>query len=189
MKKVLSGLCVLFLCISFMLPAFATIKEEENNYLIAQRESRNLHSCLKEMYTGYEFTIKNIYSKPIQIQSINVWDNASATVAYLSIKKSSKEAAINTISKGASYALPTLTLSFWGGLIASPFSAAKTSLSNKNALKESEKFDKPDIKPFELKPNETYKFKTLALNKRAPSMRLVYKNPLTDENMNLEILR
>ena len=189
MKKLLFVLCAILLCASSILSANCAVKEEENNYLIAQRESVNLHSRLKELYTGYEISIKNIYSKPVLIQSINVWDNASATVAYLSVKKSSKEAALNTISKGSSYALPTLTLSFWGALAVSPFSAAKNSLSNKKALKESEKFNKPEIKPFELKSGETYKFKTLALNKRAPSMRIIFKNPLTDENMNLEIIR
>ncbi len=189
MKKLLLSICILVLGFIVTLPSFANIKEEENNYLTAERESHQLHSRLKELYTGYEFTIKNIYSKPIKIQAINVWDNASGTVAYLSVKKSSKEAAFNTINKGATYALPTLTLSLWGGLIASPFSAAKNSIANKNALKESEKYDKKPIEPFELKPNETYKFKTLALSKRAPSMRLIFQNPLTDENMNLEIIR
>lgn len=189
MKKILSSICIIFFCITFCSAAFATVKEAENNYLIAQRETTELHSKLKNIYTGYEYTIKNIYTKPLQIQSINIWDNASGTVAYLSVKKSSKEAAFNTINKGAAYALPTLTLSLWGGLIASPFSAAKNSIANKNALKESEKYDKKPIEPFELKPNETYKFKTLALSKRAPSMRLIFQNPLTDENMNLEIIR
>ncbi len=189
MKKIFLSVCVIILCITHTAPAFSTVKEVENNYIIAQRETKQLHSKLKTSYTGYEYAIKNIYSKPVQIQTINVWDNASATVAYLSVKTSSKQAAVNTISKGASYALPTLTLSFWGGLIASPFSAAKNSISNKNALKEAEKYDKHQIKSFELKPNETYKFKTLALSKRAPSMRVIFKNPLTDEYMNLEMIR
>ncbi len=189
MKKILSSICIIFFCITFCSAAFATVKEAENNYLIAQRETTELHSKLKNIYTGYEYTIKNIYTKPLQIQSINIWDNASGTVAYLSVKTGSKQAAFDTISKGASYIVPTLTLSFWGGLIAAPFSAAKNSFSNKRALNESEKYNTPQITSFELKPNETYKFKILSLSKRPPSMRIIFKNPLTDENMNLEIIR
>lgn len=189
MKKILLPICIIILGASIITPAFAAVKEAENNYLIASRETKELHSKLNNSYKGYEYEIKNIYSKPIQIQAINVWDNASATVAYLSVKTSSKQAALDTISKGASYALPTLTLSFWGSLIASPFSAAKNSMSNKNALNEAEKYDKPQIEAFELKPDEKYKFKTLALGKRAPSMRIIFKNPITDENMNLEMIR
>ena len=189
MKKIVYLICVFVFAVTNIIPAFAGVKEEENNYLIAQRESVRLNSRLADLYTGYEFAIKNIYTKPVKIITIQLWDDASAQVAYLSAKKNSKDAAKRTIAKGASYALPTLTLSFWGGLIVAPFSAACNSLANKNALKEAKKFDKPQIKEFELKAGETYKFKTLALNKRAPSVRIIFVNPLTDENMNLEILR
>ena len=188
MKKLLSYAGIFLLILLYTLPAAASIEEEENNYLYAQRESIPLHSRLSDLYTGYEFTIKNIYSKPVTIKSINVWDNASAKVAYLSAQKSSKEAAVNTIKNAAAYTLPTLTLSLFCGIIAAPFSAAVNSIANKNALKESEKYDIPQIKQFELQPGKTYKFKTLALNKHTPSMRLIYVNPLTDENMNLEII-
>lgn len=189
MKNIISFILCVFIFGNNFLPVWASSIVEENNYIKTERQTIKLHSKLNNLYTGYEFSIKNIYSEPVKITNIFIWDNASGKVAFLSVKKSSKKAAGEFITQGMEYAIPTLTLSFWGALFVSPFVALKNSFSNSQAKRESKKYNNLTFSNIQLKSGETYKIKTLALKKYNPLIRIMFINPITDEKMNIEIIK
>ena len=90
MKNKVIAIILLLLSFNIYSSAFAQTISDENDYIKAVMESKELHSRLGEMYTGYECVIKNVYNKPVTIQNITVWDNANSTVAYLSVKELQK---------------------------------------------------------------------------------------------------
>lgn len=187
-KKNISILLVLFLLFNmFFAPAYSAVKTEENNYLKIERKSKDLNSRLAEKYTGYEYTITNIYQEPVEIKSINVINNATGQIAYLSTKRTDSQAAKDMINKGKKYALPTLSLSLIGSVIAVPFAVLNNKIGDKGAQRESERFDIGTQKPETLKPGKKLTFSTMALKKYSPYMRLVFKNPITDEDMTMEL--
>lgn len=187
MKKILA-LFLMIIFLSLNIPcAMATTKTEENNYLKVERKTRHLHSRLSKKYTGYEYTVKNIYNEPVEVKGISVWDNASGKVAYLSVKRTGVRAAVETMGVGVALALPTLTLSLIGSVVAVPFIIVGNQIGNIGAKQESQRFDKITEESVKLKSNEEFTVKTMALHRHAPSMRIIFVNPITDETMNLEL--
>ena len=187
MKKFLSTIIFFILFFGINNAVFAQPKTESNNYLSIERESKILKSRLSDIYTGYEYKIKNIYNEPVLIENIDIWNNAKAQVAYLSVKKSNSETAKQTMQKGIQYALPTLATSVIVSAIAVPFTVMNNNMGNKGALSEAERFDSEHITNYTLKPNQELTIKTLAIKKYIPLIRLSFKNPLTDEKMTLEM--
>jgi hypothetical protein len=188
MKKPVSALfVVLMLFYNAFIPALCKTKSEQNDYIKIEQTTRHLHSRLSKKYTGYDYTIKNIYKTPVTIQSVSVWDNANNKVAYLSVKRTGMRAATETMGVGIALALPTLCLSVVGAAVAVPFIIAGNQIGNVGANQEAHRYDKMQTEPVTLKPQEKIELKTMALHRHAPSMRIVFVNPLTDENMSLEL--
>ena len=187
MKKIISAIILFVFCFFQHLPAFSLSKTEENNYLSLKRTSKHLHSRLSKEYTGYEYELKNIYDKPINIQSISVWNNASSQIAYLSVKRTGARAAAETLSTGVALALPTLTLSLIGSVIATPFIIVGNQIGNIGANKEAKRYDKRQNSAFTIQPKEEIVFKTMALHRHKPSVKVMFTNPITDENMTLDM--
>lgn len=187
MKRFLTLLLTIILLSSNALCVLAATKTEENNYIKIERKTRHLHSRLSKKYAGYDYTIKNIYNEPVKIQGISVWDNAGSKVAYLSVKRTGMRAAAETVGAGAALALPTLTLSLIGSVVAVPFIIAGNQIGNIGANQESQRYDKIPSEPVELKSGEELTVKTMALHRHAPSMRIIFVNPVTDEDMNMEL--
>ncbi len=187
MKKLLSVMFIFILCINSILPVTAKTKTEENDYIKINRTTRHLHSRLSKDYSGYDYTIKNIYKTPVTIQSISIWDNASGKVAYLSVKRTGLRAAAETMGAGIGLALPTLCLSVVGAAVAVPFIIVGNQIGNIGANQESKRYDKMQTEQVTLNPHEEISLKTMALHRHAPSMRIVFINPITDENMDLEL--
>lgn len=160
---------------------------EENNYLRVQRVTEVLHSRLTEQYNGYVYEITNKYTMPITIQHVGLWGNASAKVAYLSVKRTGSEAIDESRAKARDIALQTLSLSLIGNLLATPFVVVSNNIGNNCANKEAEAYDKRPYNSFIMQPDEKIVIKTMAMKKRPPSMKVTYKNPITDDNMNIEI--
>lgn len=169
------------------MPVIAKTKTEENDYIKIHRTTRHLHSRLSKDYTGYDYTIKNIYKAPVTIQSVNIWDHASGKVAYLSVKRTGLRAAAETMGSGIALALPTLCLSVVGAAVAVPFILVGNQIGNIGANQEAKRYDKMQTEAITLNPKEEITIKTMALHRHAPSMRIVFINPLTDETMNLEL--
>lgn len=187
MKKIVSGIVLFVFSFFQYLPAFSLSKTEENNYLSLKRTSRHLHSRLSKDYTGYEYKLKNVYDKPINVQSISVWDNASSKVAYLSVKRTGARAAAETLGTGVALALPTLTLSLIGSVIAVPFIIVSNQIGNIGANQEAKRYDKRQDSSFTINPKEEIVFKTMALRMHKPSVKIVFTNPITEENMTLDM--
>lgn len=187
MKNVFFLFCLsiaLFLSSSI---AYSEPVVDENNYLRIQRVTEKLHSRLAEQYNGYEYEIINKYTMPITIQAVSLWGNASAKVAYLSVKRTSSEAIDESRAKARDVALQTLSLSLVGNLLATPFIVVSNNIGNSGANKEAEVYDQRPYNSFVMQPDEKIIIKTMAMKKRPPSMKVTYKNPITDENMCLEI--
>lgn len=187
MKKLLSLICLTVFALNSAMPAFCGTKTEENNYLKIKRTSKHLHSRLSKEYTGYEYEIKNIYNEPVTLETVSFWDDASGQVAYASVNHSAMTTARKTLGKGLEFAIPTLTISLIGSVVVLPFAIIGNHFGNSGAKKESQRFNKQNIQPTQLKPNEEIVLKTLALRNHKPSMRLGFKNPITDEIMFLEM--
>lgn len=187
MKKILASLFLTIMFFNMSIPAFAKTKTEENNYIKIEQTTRHLHSRLSKKYTGYEYTIKNIYKDPVTIESISLWDDASGKVAYLSVKRTGLRAASETLGVGVALALPTLTVSLIASAVAVPFIIIGNQIGNIGANQEGKRFDKKVLKSVTLSPKEELKFKTLALHRHSPTLRVVFKNPLTEENMELDL--
>lgn len=187
MKNKVIAIILLLLSFNIYSSAFAQTISDENDYIKAVMESKELHSRLGEMYTGYECVIKNVYNKPVTIQNITVWDNANSTVAYLSVKRTAEDTAKATISSGKPLALPTLGLSMLAATAAVPFALLGNKVGNSNAQKEAKHYDKIISAKTTLEPNEQVTIKTMALKKYIPYVRITFLNPLTDENMLLEL--
>lgn len=182
MKKLTSLFFVFLLICNLSLPAFAKSTSDSNNYIKITQTTKHLHSRLSKKYTGYEYTIKNVYKEPVEIDSISIRDNASGKIAYLSIKRTGGAAAVATLSTGAALALPTLTLSLIGSVIAVPFIILGNGVGNVGANQEAKRYDK-QLETVVLKPKEEVVFKTMALHRHPPLIRIMFKNPLTDEIM------
>ncbi len=187
MKKTTSMIITFLMFFNLSFPAFSMTKTEENDYIKIERKTRHLHSRLSKKYTGYEYTIKNVYKEPVLIENISIWDNASDKVAYLSVKRLGARASAETIAAGAALALPTLTLSLIGSIIAVPFIVVSNAAGNVGANQEAKRFDKQAELPAEIKTGNRLELKTMALHRHSPSMRVTFKNPITDESMNLEL--
>ena len=166
---------------------FAEPVVDENNYLRVQRVTEKLHSRLAEQYNGYEYEVTNKYTMPITIQNVSLWGNASAKVAYLSVKRTGSEAIEDSRAKARDIALQTLSLSLVGNLLATPFIVVSNNIGNNFADKEAEAYDKRPYNSFIMQPDEKIVIKTMAMKKRPPSMKVSYKNPITDENMIIEL--
>lgn len=186
MKKLLSLFCISLMLLNITYPAFSRTKTESNNYIKAQQTTRHLHSRLSRKYTGYDYTIKNIYKEPVTINGISIWDNAAGKVAYLSVKRTGVRASAETLGAGTALALPTLGISLVLSAVAVPFIIVGNQIGNIGANQESHRFDKMMAEPVILKPHEEITIKTMALHRHAPSMRIIFVNPLTEENMELE---
>ncbi len=187
MKKIICLFCFVltFLFVSNFVYAEPVV--DENNYLRIQRVTERLHSRLAKQYNGYEYEITNKYTMPITIQHVSLWGNANAKVAYLSVKRTSSEAIDESRAKARDIALQTLSLSLVGNLLATPFIVVSNNIGNSSANKEAEAYDKRPYNSFIMQPDEKIIIKTMAMKKRPPSMKVTYKNPITDENMNIEI--
>lgn len=157
----------------------------ENNYLKITKEKKFLKSRLNTLYDGYEYCIKNITDGNVVIKRIDIWSNASAKVAYLSVKQTNKTAAAQTFEKGKKYAVRTLGLSLIAYGFASPFSAISNDIGNTNAEKEANFYDKQNIIDYKLKPNESIHIKTMAMKRHSPVFKLIFVNPITDDNMDI----
>lgn len=183
-------ICLLSLAFTFLFASNISYAEpvvDENNYLRVQRVTEKLHSRLVEQYNGYEYEITNKYTMPITIQAVSLWGNASAKVAYLSVKRTGSEAIELSREKARDIALQTLSLSLVGNILATPFVVLSNNIGNNGANKEAELYDKRPYNSFVMQPDEKIIIKTMAMKKRPPSMKVTYKNPITDENMNIEI--
>ncbi len=187
MKRFFSILLFFLIIFNCAIPGFAALKTEENDYIKITQQSETLNSRLAQSYTGYVFTIKNIYNEPVFIKSVTFWNNANAKIAYLSVKQTDKEAASKTFQKASDIALPTLGLSYLGSLFVVPFSILSNKVGNNGVQKEAKEFDKTSLKEYTLKKNEQITLKTMVLNGHKPYFRITFKNPLTDEFMNMEM--
>ena len=187
MKNKFAVFCLLFLLFNTNLSVFAAVITEQNDYIKAQIESKDLHSRLSQTYTGYEGVIKNIYDKPVTIDNITVWDNANSTVAYLSVKRTAKDAANDVFSTGKNIALQTFGLSLIGSAVVSPFAMLSNRIGNNQAQKEAQKYDKIISAKTTIDPGKEITIRTMALKKYVPYIRITFVNPLTDENMVLEL--
>lgn len=180
----------MLICFGFnvSLPVFASqLTSDENNYLKVTLNDKKLHSRLAQKYDGYEYTIYNVYNEPVKIQSINIWNNANAAVAYLSVKKTGKETSNNVMSKGVKYALPTLSLSVFASGAAVPFCLLSNRTGNNNAQKEAANFDTKPKEAFVINPGEKRVIKTMAMKKHSPVFNMIFLNPITDENMDFKL--
>ncbi len=186
MKKILSGILISAMCINLALPAFSLTKTEQNNYIKIERKTRHLHSRLSKKYTGYEYTITNVHNAPVKISGVSVWDNATGKVAYLSVKRTGVRASLETLGAGVALALPTLGISAVVSAVAVPFIIVGNAFGNVGANRESKRFDKP-VEPCALEKKESLELKTMALRRHEPSFRVIFVNPITDENMSLEL--
>lgn len=186
MKKVLSILFISLLFFNLSLPSLAKTDSEKNDYIKIERTSRHLHSRLSKKYTGYDFTIKNVYNKPVTIQNVGIRDNASAKIAYLSIKRTGLRAASETLGVGVALALPTLTISLIGAVVAVPFIIVGNTIGNIGAGQESRRFDKSAALGI-IPPKGEMKFKAISLRLHPPITVVTFTNPITDEAMNLEL--
>ena len=187
MKNKVIAAILLLLFFNIYSSAYAQTISDENDYIKAVMDSKELHSRLGEMYTGYDCVIKNVYNKPVTIQNITIWDNANSTVAYLSVKRTSEDTAKSTIAAGKPLALPTLGLSMLASTAAVPFTLIGNKIGNSNAQKEAKHYDKIMSAKTTLEPNEQVTIKTMALKKYIPYVRITFLNPLTEENMVLEL--
>lgn len=178
------------LTLLFLMPkgnALAETTNVSNNNIQIIQSSRHLHSRLSKSYTGFVYKIKNKSTKPIYIEKIQLQNNANSQVATLSLHRTTGESYKNTIKTGAKYALPSLTLSLWGSIIVSPFVAIGNETGNLNLQKEAEKYDKQPKFPRTIQPQETIIIKTMSLTPHKPFLRVFYKNPLTEETMQMEL--
>lgn len=185
MKKIFA---VIHFFMLLCLPVFANSFDEntsENDYLKIEKNTKQLKTRLSNLYDGYEYTIKNLYEKPVVIRRVDIWYNASGKVAYLSVKKTNRQAASETFSKGKKCAVRTLGLSLIPYAIAAPFSAIGNDIGNANAEKEANLFDKKQITNYTLNPKEKVLIKTMAMKRHSPVFKLIFTNPITDENMEM----
>lgn len=187
-KRLLFIICLIFFSYTTM-PVFAVSNFDENNYLLLQETNLKLKSNLSNDYNAYSYVLLNKYDKPVVIQNVYIWNNSNGKVAYLSTKQNSKELVNNVINQGKKYALPTFSLSLFGSVFAVPFVAVKNHIANNKMEKEANDFVILQKFPLELKPNQKLTMKTLALNKHHPSIRVVFVNPITDENMSLQLIK
>lgn len=185
MKRIL---VVASMLLSISLPVWANSADknfDENDYLQIEKTTKQLKSRLSSTYDGYEYLVKNVYAQPVIIKRIDIWYNATGKVAYLSVKKTNKTAAGETFAKGKKYAVRTLGLSLIPYAIAAPFSAICNDIGNSNAEKESEEYDKKQIVDYIIKPSEKLSIKTMAMKRHSPVFKLIFVNPITDENMEM----
>ena len=187
MKNIFAYFIMFLLLFNTGTGSFASVITEQNDYLKAQMEAKELHSRLSQTYTGYECIIKNIYDKPVTIDNITVWDNANSTVAYLSVKKTGKDAANEMFESGKNIAVPTFGLSLIGSALASPFAILSNRIGNNNAQKEANKYDNIISSKTTIEPGKEIQIRTMALKRYIPYVRITFVNPLTDENMVLEL--
>lgn len=185
MKKLITFVCLFLISSQYVFASGDIVNSTENNYLSVNKKQCLLKSRLNNLYFGYDYKIKNISNDNVLIKRIDIWSNASSKVAYLSVKKTNKTAISETLSKGKKYAVRTLGLSLIAYGIASPFSAIANDVGNTNAEKEANEYDKENIFDYKLKPNEVLRIKTMAMKRHSPVFKLVFVNPITDENMDL----
>jgi len=180
------NLFIFSLIFSFFMFQAATFADTvENDYLKIEKNHKQLRSRLSTTYDGYVYTVKNIYEKPITIKYIDIWYNASGKVAYLSVKKTNKTAVRDIFDKGKKYGVRTIGLSYIPCLFVAPFAAISNDIGNTNAEKEAEDFDKKQVTNVTLKPTEKISIKTMAMRRHSPVFKLIFVNPITDENMDL----
>lgn len=188
LSKLIKIFTIICIGANILLPASAEqLMADQNNYLKVTLNDKKLHSKLAKKYDGYEYTIHNVYNEPVKIQSITIWNNANAAVAYLSVKKTGKETANEVLSKGAKYVLPTLSLSLISSGIAVPFCVLGNRTINNNAQKEAENFDTKPKEAFIIEPGEKKVIKTMAMKKHSPVFNMIFLNPITDENMDFKL--
>lgn len=186
MKKFASLLFITLLFFNTIAPVLSKTVSEKNDYFKIERTSRHLHSRLSKKYTGYDYSIKNIYKEPVKIESISLRDNASAKIAYLSIKRTGVRASAETLGTGLAFALPTLTVSLIASVVAVPFIIVGNTIGNIGAGQESRRFDKP-AEAVLIQPKEEIKFKTMSLHLHPPIAFVTFINPITDEVMTLDL--
>lgn len=188
LSKLIKILTIICISTNILLPAVAQqLTVDQNNYLKVTLNDKKLHSKLANKYDGYEYTIYNVYNEPVKIQSITIWNNANAAVAYLSVRKTGKETANEVLSKGAKYALPTLSLSLISSGIVIPFCVLGNRTINNNAQKEAANFDTKPKEAFTIAPGEKKVIKTMAMKKHSPVFNMIFLNPITDENMDFKL--
>lgn len=187
MKLKFSIMLVALQFLIFSLCANSGTVSTENNYLQISRQDKQLHSRLAEKYMGYEYLIKNKYNEPIQINQVFLRKNATAQIAYLSIKIPEQDIKNNAYEKAKENSIKTLGLSYVTTFITLPIKQMKNNKGNNKALKEAEKFDKKPTQTTTLEPNQAFEIKTMALKRYKPILNIFYKNPLTDETMKLEL--
>lgn len=188
--KLILSLILICFCFNVSLTVFAgQLTSDENNYLKVTLNDKKLHGRLAQKYDGYEYTIYNVYNEPVKIQSISIWNNANAAVAYLSVKKTGKETANAVMSKGFKYALPTLSLSVLASGAAVPFCVLSNRTGNNNAEKEATNFDTKPKEAFVINPGEKRVIKTMAMKKHSPVFSMTFLNPITDENMDFKLIQ
>ena len=187
MKKLTSLLILSLIVIFNCIPAFCEVKPEENNYLKIELTQKKLHSRLAEQFDGHEYCVTNKYNEPVSIEKITLWDDANAKVAYLTVKKDGKEVAKETMNTGIKWALPTLSLSVIASAVTVPFKVWSNKIGNEQAEKEANKIGKKDLKQITLKPKEQLNFTTLTIKKHSPILILTFKNPITEENMEMHL--
>ena len=132
------------------------------------------HSRLSKEYDAYIFNINNISNFPISIQAISLEKSTSGTAASESVQRSSIAAGGKTILTGLAYAIPTLTLSLWGSIIAAPFQMLGNSFGNIGAKQEGNRYDVMPVMPLILNPNDFCEVKTLGVKHHEVKIRVLY---------------
>ena len=177
----------IFLAIQTATCAQTEVKVSENNYLKIERKQEILNSRLSEKYNGYEYNIVNKYDETVIIKNINFRDNANAQIAYLSVKKAKEDIKAEAFEKANKNSIKTLGLSYITTIAILPFKQIGNNIGNRNAQNESQEYDKKSCYEIKLEPNKNIQLKTMALKNYKPKLKLIYKNPITDENMPLEL--
>lgn len=182
MKKLLSSVLITALAMYFCAPALA---KNHDDYLKLNKNANHMHSRLSKEYTGYIYTLENISSTPVEILSVSLENTLTGEAAYRSVKRSSLAAGAKTIGTGLAYALPTLTLSLWGSILAAPVAMIGNSFGNAGAKQEGKRYDVP-AQTKTLPPNSEIKFRTIAVTHHPPKVKILYKISGAEDLMTFE---
>lgn len=180
MKKIFTILLGTLLLVQLYIPALATTKEFGDSYLTVTRKTRHMHSRLSKSYTGYEYTIKGTKT-PVKIETISISDDVSGKTAYLDVRRTGAKAAAETLAWGAEFALPTLTLSLFGSIIATPFIVVGSLFGNVGANMEAKRYDKSKLPDGTPVYDYEVTFRAIAAHHVRPTVTVLYKNPETKE--------
>ena len=180
MKKIFTVLLGTLLLAQLYIPALATTKEFSDSYLTVTRKTRHLHSRLSKNYTGYEYIIRSTKT-PVKIVTVSIQDDVSGKTAYREVKRTGAKVAAEALAWGTEFALPTITLSLFGSIIASPFIVIGNIAGNTGAKMEAKRYDKSKLADGTPVYDYEVIFRAIAAHHIRPVVTVLYRNPETRE--------